>query len=223
MNHTGAPEELFREIRELDALLLELVATPERVSWHWPTFYRLYLELDNIAWRLNSAGRTVLQWPIPMDDAILHQTSATDAQYFGSLGKSYKACIGLLWQIGCDTLSRINDKDLRFRIRAHVHPKSGWYQAVISRYQAGTLSKDATTLERTIWVMEPQSQERIDPPYEEFLQHQQSFDLHDESTRIALASAVQATATLHGQVQRAFGAHLVAHCKIEDLLHPSSI
>ena len=222
MNTSIEPSELFREIREMDNLFLDLVATPDRVEWHWPSFYRLYIEIDKISWQLQSAEK-IFHAPL-----ILNETDGWGADVeianacLSALGQSLLASIGLLWNISRGMSSRIRDARLRSTLQAHLHPKSSWYQTLRTHYHAGLISDNAS-LERTILVFDRNTLERIDPPLEQFLLWHQVFDLTDENVLAQLLIAAQKTSEVHTQALRAFGHHFVSYCRIEDLLHPSSV
>lgn len=222
MNITSDPGALFREVREMDSLLLALVAAPEQVKWHWPTFYLLYVELDRMSWRLQRAEHLfkdpVTLGEIDEQDAVEGANACLDA-----VGSGVKATAGFLWNVARGISSSIGDAHLRLRLQAHFHPKSSWYQAFRTAYHAGRIAADGRSMERTILVLEPDTLERIGSPQEQFLTWHQVYDLADENVFRGLQAAARETAEIHTRVLRAYGQHFVAHCRIEDLLHPSSV
>lgn len=222
MNISTQPDELFREFREMDSLLLELVAAPDQVQWHWPTFYLLYVELDRMSWRLQNA-EGIFRKPVTSHGIDDWGDDVEDANAcLDALGRRVLATAELLWNVSRGMSSRVKDVNLRLRLQAHLHPKSSWYQTLRTDYCAGKISADGRSMERTILVLEPTTLERIGSPQEEFLLRHQVYDLADENVMAQLLIAARATTEMHTQVLRAFGSHFVAHCRIEDLLHPSS-
>jgi hypothetical protein len=218
-------DEVFREIRELDELLLQLVASPDTVEWHWPGYYQLYVQVDKMAWTIQAAARAVGHVSATVADAAPDSTQVTAANAsLGALGKNYMAVLGCLWQLGRGMSSLVKEARLKAILRAHLHPKSGWYQACFTQYCAGRISADGARLERTILLLEPDPPERIDRAVDEtcLLRHQ-VFDLGSADKRQALALAADEVQDLHARATGAMRRHLLAYCDISDLAHPSSI
>lgn len=211
-------DEVFREIRELDELLLQLVASPDTVEWHWPGYYQLYVQVDRMAWTIQSAARAIGQV-----SGIVADAEAANAA-LAALGKNYMAVLACLWQHGRGMSSLVKDARLKAILRAHLHPKSGWYQTCFAQYCAGRVSADSTRLERTILLLEPHPPERIDQAVDEsyLLRHQVS-DIGSEDERRTLALAMEEVQDLHARATGAMRRHLLAYCDISDLAHPSSI
>lgn len=211
-------DEVFREIRELDELLLQLVASPDTVEWHWPGYYQLYIQVDKMAWTIQAAARAIGQVSGIVADAA-PANAALEA-----MGKNYMAVLGWLWQHGRGLSSVVKDTRLKTILRAHLHPKSGWYQACFTQYCAGRISADGARLERTILLLDPHPPERIGHAVDEFfLLRHQVFDIGADDQRRALASAMEAVQDLHARATDAMRRYLLAHCRISDLTHPSSI
>ncbi|MFN3789271.1 hypothetical protein [Massilia sp.] len=217
--------EVFREIRELDELLLQLVASPDAVDWHWPGYYQLYVQVDRMGWSIQSAARAVGHTSSIIADAIPDGTHVAAANAaLDALGKNYMAVLGWLWQHARGMSSVIKEPRLKAILRAHLHPKSGWYQACFAQYCAGRISPDGARLERTILLLEPSPPERIDQAVDEtYLLRRQLFDIGAEDKRRALALASDEVQDMHARATDAMRRHLLAHCHIGDLAHPSSI
>jgi hypothetical protein len=217
-------DELFREIREVGALLLQLVASPDTVDWHWPSYYQLYVQVDRMNWTLKAAARVAEQAPGIAGARPDAMTADAANAALTALGQNYMAILNCLWQLGRGMASRVNDAHLKAMLRAHLHPKSGWYQACITRYCAGRVSPDGARLDRTILLLEPHPPERIDQAVDEtWLLRHQVFDIASDDGRRALALAAEDVLDAHARTSGAMCRHLLAHCDIADLAHPSSI
>lgn len=40
--------ELFREIRDIDSMILDMISTPKTEMWHWPSYYLFYVDVDRL-------------------------------------------------------------------------------------------------------------------------------------------------------------------------------
>ncbi|QOL48498.1 hypothetical protein [Massilia litorea] len=229
MMHT-APDEILREVRDLHQFILALLASPDKTRWHWPSYYLLYVDMDRMAWRLRGTRTVFADEPLFGKAAgfaagprpVAGQAEAVD-DAFADLGKAQGSIVGRLWHMSRNTLTVIEDKQLRQRMRAHLHPKSEWYQVFRSDYCPGRVSADGRTLERSILKTDPEPPDRIHDLGETNLHVHQTFDIGTDAARNLLAQAVARVEDEHARVSRAMADCFLAHCSLEALLHPSSV
>lgn len=229
MMHTAA-DDILCELTDLHQLILELLASPGNTKWHWPSYYLLYVDMDRMAWRIRST-RTVFANEPPfarvtgLADAprsIAEQVEAI-GDAFAEFAKVQRSIVDRFWHISRNTLTVIENHTLRQRMRAHFHPKSAWYQVFRSDYCPGRISPDGRTLERTILKLDPEPSGRIHDLGEKNLYSHQCFDIGTEAARTLVAQALGRVEEEHARVGRAMADFFVAHCSVEQLLHPSSI
>lgn len=224
MTNPTPAQEFLSEVREINGFITDILACPRRSGWHWPSFYLLYVDVDRLAMTLmraelffNAPFSGIFEQPV-MEDCV---DSANDI--LDELGKHQKAVVRWLWSMCRHIQPSPENPGLRQRLDAHVHPKSGWYQEFFTHYAAGTLSADGKTLVRTVLpVLADPSCERIDHGTANFMLRHQSFGFGTPEEQQALARATGQAAVELGKVAAGMQAFLVAHCTLEDLLHPCS-
>lgn len=48
--------EFLLELADLHALILDVLDSPRKAQWHWPSFYLLYVDMDRLARVLTRVG-----------------------------------------------------------------------------------------------------------------------------------------------------------------------
>jgi len=218
------PQEFLSEIREINGFITDILACPRRNDWHWPSFYLLYVDVDRLAHTLTRA-EFFFQSPFSgiFEQPTTEQCVSSANAILRELEKHQKAIVRWLWPMCRRIQSGPESMDLRKRLDAHVHPKSGWYQEFFARYEAGTLSADGTTLVRTVLpVLAEPPYERIDHGTAGIMLRRQSFDMGTPAGQQALAQATRQAAVDLGKISAGMHAYLTAHCTLEDLMHPCS-
>lgn len=219
--HT-APHEFFREIVETQSLIRELWKS-DITHIHWPSFYRFYVEMDRLYWRVNGAANSLVdrgfkEFPMIEED---HRNSIN--AYFSSLKDQQTNIVRWLSNFGRrDEMVELKDKSLRYRMQCHFQPKSNWLNSFFEDYSSGTVTTDGLTLERTIQLLDPVPIYRIEDILEKNLIQRQSFDLATEEARLTLRDIGHEAAKLVANVGNEMGELLVQRCTIKELLHPST-
>ncbi|OON63737.1 hypothetical protein B0920_10400 [Massilia sp. KIM] len=228
MNATSLtpPDEMLAEVRAVHGWVRELVATPQTVRWHWPTFYLLYVDLDQLSGLLERIAGSLEAEPLALaggDAQTLTQRERADwvEEACSPLGPALTSLIHRLWQVSRNTLCHLEDAALRERLRAHLQPKSEWYQSLRSDYATGRATPDGAVLERTVLVADPAPRGRIHDPGP--LLRYQRFDIGTQGACAALAQAVRDVGAEQAEVWKSMKELLLAHCRIEDLIYPSSV
>ena len=229
MMHTAA-DAILCELRDLHQLILALLASPDKARWHWPSYYLLYVDMDRMAWRIRRTRTVFADEPLFESMSAFAQAPRSAAEEaeaiddaFAELGKAQRSIVAWLWHASRNTMTVIEDKRLRQQMRAHFHPKSEWYRTFRSDYCPGRVSADGRTLERTILKLDPEPPDRVDGIGEKSLYVRQYFDISTEPARSLLAHAIGRVEEEHARVGRAMADFFLAHCSIEQLLHPSSV
>jgi hypothetical protein len=229
MTSYTSPSDIFRDIREIDELVLELVSHPDKARWHWPSYYLLYVDMDRMAWLIEHAG-DALSRERPMLSVLKEEEEPTLEEYaecvsgtFDDVWKMQKSIVGRLFQISRGMTTVIEDKTLRRRARAHFYPKSAWYQALHADYCPGKVSADGHVLERVILTMDRDPPERIEDLGAPNLLHHQRLDIGTKEARAALQRAVQEVGAEHAKTWAAMKELFLAHCTVQDLIYPSSV
>lgn len=222
MRTSTPPTHLFREVSDIQAFMRDLFGAPDVVVKHWPTYYRLYLQIDELI----ALVRTAAEWlscgfADERPDVRDCQVESANA-CFKHLTTRLETLVDLLRHIQSFALVSTADKRVMHCFRAHFQAKSAWYLEFHERYCAGRISLDGTLLERTALLMDPRPADRLPDLDEKGLLQRQTFDLTSTATRAELAAAANCVADGLVDVYRILGAHFVKHCTIEDLLHPSS-
>lgn len=222
MNAFTAPSALFSEIRDLDTLLLDLVASSPPSAWHWPSLYMLYVDIDRMAWQIRTAHGCFEQ---PLQDRPRFPLAEQVAGFNDNLAlldERRRAIVHGLWHLS-RTIDKVSHNEAALlRLKAHVHPKSEWYQAMTQRGRSPGVSADGKILERNVLLTDPGTRARIDDAQGLGLVQRQRFDLSTGDAMAALADAVRAVEGHHATLNAALSACLARHCTIEDLLHPCS-
>jgi hypothetical protein len=210
--------ELFCELRDLDGIIVDLVAAQKGGMWHWPAYYLMLVEADRLGWLLRDAAAN-LQHPIHDEDAT--QTAdnvALVTAQFGDIGARVVTIVNALRHLSGQLAPEENP--LKARMRAHVQFKSAWRDAFDERYNAGTVTSDGHVLERTVLVFDATATRRITD--ETSLVREQRFDLSTDQARAALHTAATEARRTHSATLSAMTTYFLADCTIEALAHPCS-
>lgn len=224
MTGTTPAHAFLDEIVDINAFITDAIACSKRSSWHWPSFYLMYVEVDRLLGLITRVGYHFESPSAGFGEPPTTAESADDANVlFAQLARHQKAVVRWLFQMSRYTRPSEDNPALHRRLDAHVHPKSGWTQVFMQDYQAGVISTDGKTLTRTVLpAARAPCAERIDHISAAcMLQHQQ-FDLGAPGMEKALAQAAHHAASRLGKIAAAMHGHLVEHCTIHDLMHPSS-
>lgn len=221
---SAAADTFLGELAEVNAFIVDALACPKRWNWHWPTFYLMYVEVDRL---LGLVGQVEHHFASPfagLGEPPTPEEMADGANaLFTQLTRRQKALLGSHFQLSRYTEPDDAGRRLHRRLRAHVHPKSGWHQVFLDEYRSGTVSADGKTLTRTVLPIDPAADcEHIDHISASCMLRQQRFDLGEPGMTGALALAAGQAASRLGAIAGAMHAHLVQYCTIHDLMHPSS-
>jgi hypothetical protein len=224
------PSGIFQDIRAIDELILELVSHPGKARWHWPSYYLLYVDMDRMAWLIRHAGDALSRERPALSPSLEDEEGPTLEEYaecvsgtFDDVWKMQKSIVGRLFQISRGMMTVIEDKTLQWRARAHFYPKSAWYQALYDDYCPGKVSADGRVLERVILTMDRDPPQRIEDLGAPGLLHHQRFDIGTSEARASLQRAVREVGAEHAKTWATMKDHFLAHCTVQDLIHPSSI
>jgi len=222
MNGFTAPSSLLREVQDLDNLLLHLVTSTPPAAWHWPSLYMLYVDIDRMAWQIAALHRCFAQ-PLQEQErcTLADQVEGFNAQ-FAALDARARAIVHGLWHVSRSIDRTAGNEAALLRLKAHVHPKSAWYQALTSGGRGPGVSADGKVLERTVLLADPDTRVRIDDLEGRQLVQCQRFDLSSAAAMATLSAAVRDAETAHAQLNRALSSCFATHCTIADLLHPCS-
>lgn len=222
MNGFTAPSSLLRDIRDLDNLLLDLVASSPPSAWHWPSLYMLYVDIDRMAWQIAALHRCFAQ-PLQEQErwTLADQVEAFNGQ-LAALDARARAIGHGLWHVSRSIDRTDGNAAALLRLKAHIHPKSAWYQALTSGGRGPGVSADGKVLERTVLLADPDTRVRIDDLEGRQLVQCQRFDLSSAAAMAALSAAVRDAESAHAQLNRALSSCFATHCTIADLLHPCS-
>ncbi|KIF83300.1 hypothetical protein [Noviherbaspirillum autotrophicum] len=222
MNTSTSPAQLFREVLDIQALMRDIFAAPDVVVKHWPTYYRLYLQTDDLIALIREAAQW-LSGGFAHDRRDVRNRQIESANTcFKHLTTCLKAVVDLLRHMQSFALVSVADRRVMHCFRAHFQAKSAWYLEFHERYCAGRISPDGTGLERTALLMDAHPTDRLPDLDEKELVQLQIFDLTNATIRTEMAAATNSVADRLVEAYRILGAHFVKQCTIEDLLHPSS-
>ena len=217
-------QEFLSEVHEINSFIDDIISCPRKSSWHWPSFYLLYVDVDRLAMTLMRTERffdpplTGFSAPASIEERVEDGNAL-----LGQLGERQKAIFQWFYRMSRHILYSADDTLLRARLDAHVHPKSGWYQQFFVEYDAGILSEDGKALTRTVLpVLAEPPHERVDHGTASCMLRRQTFDLGTPEEQMALAHATRRAAARLGETAARMQAYLSGHCKLEDLLHPCS-
>jgi hypothetical protein len=223
MEHTPA-HEFLSELGDINAFILDVLNSPRKAQWHWPSYYLLYVDVDRLAGLLVRV-RHLFEPPFEGfgEQATTEEFVESGNELFDLLDKQQKAVIRWLFQMVRYTRPNATDPAAHERLKAHVHPKSGWYQTFMGEYRAGVLAADGKVLQRTaLPIVQGATGERIDDITARCMLRQQSFDISTPAARLALAQTTDELQVRLGKVSAAMTAFLLANCTLSDLLHPYS-
>ena len=223
MEYTPA-HEFLAELGDINGFIHDVLVSPRKAQWHWPSYYLLYVEVDRLATLLVRVNHLFgppfegFDGPPPVEEFV-----ASGNELFAMLDKQQKTVVRWLFQMYRYTGPDAAKPAAHRRLGAHVHPKSGWYQTFMSDHSAGLLTADGNTLQRTALPVDPGAvHERIDAITAECMLRRQTFDLSTPATRLALARATDEAQSRLGKVSAAMSAFFIANCTLPDLLHPCS-
>lgn len=224
MNDTTTAHAFLAETGDIAGLIADLLDCGKGPGWHWPSFYLLYVELDRLSMLLMRMGHLLGASDGPGDGPHAMAEYAHNASdLLAMIERRQKTIVGSLWQLHRATRPAPEQQVRHDRVGAHVHPKSGWYQAYMRDQSSSAARADARALVRIVLPVDRAAGgERIDAVSAECMLARQSFDIGTAQARLALAQANDAAARRVGALLALMGAQLRMHCRIEDLLHPSS-
>lgn len=216
--------EFLSELADLHALILDVMDSPRKAQWHWPTYYLLYVDMDRLAGLLRQIA-DVLEPPFGhlSEPPTVEEHEAHYNALFARLDKQQKAIVGWLFQIYRYTGPHSLNPAAHARVGAHVHPKSGWYQTFMREYRSGVVTTDGNTLHRVSLPIDLGATDaRIDDNTASCMLRHQSFDISTPAARVALARATNEAQSQLGKIQAAMTAFLSTQCTLADLLYPCS-
>lgn len=217
------PVGFLAELRDLHDFIPGLLDCERKSGWHWPTFYLLYVELDRVAMLLMRVNHLFADSARESDGPFADDAAAYASELLGTIDTHQKTVVALVFQLYRNTRPSAAGQAAHGLTGAHVHPKSGWYQALVSGIvSCGTADGGRTFLRTALPAATGVSCERIDSGTAECMLRHQRFDTGSEAVRQQLAAAAGAAGTRLGAVQRAMSRYLLANCTIADLLHPCS-
>jgi hypothetical protein len=221
---TTPAHEFLGEIVDIDAFITDVIDCSRKSSWHWPSFYLAYVEVDRILGLLTRVGHHFESPFAALGEPLTAEESAQGAnELFAQLTRHQKAVVRWLFQMARTTSPGVDDPAPHRRLEAHVHPKSGWYQTFMDEYRCGVVSADGKTLARTVLPVAPVADcERIDHISASCMLRHQQFDLGAPVLAGALAHAAHEAGRRLGKIAGAMNTHLVENCTIHDLMYPSS-
>lgn len=220
--HTPA-QCFLSEVREINGFIDDILSCSRKSDWHWPSFYLLYVDVDRLAMALTRTehffGPPLFAPSAPTSEELVEDSRAV----LGEVGRHQKAIFARLYPMSRRIARHPDNAALHARLDAHLHPKSGWHQEFLARYDAGTLSPDGTSLLRTVLpILAEPPYERVDHVTANCMLRCQRFDVGTPEARKALAGATRAAAQTLGGIAARMQAYLLAHCRLEDLLYPCS-
>ena len=224
MTSTTRAQDFLCEVADLAGFIDGVLAMPRGSRWHWPSYYLFYAEVDRLQGLLVRT-RWLFERPCPdLGEAPDAQEEADSANVlFTQLGKRQQAIVDWLTQMCLNTRTGTARSDSHIRLEAHFHPKSGWYQEFFAQYDAGALAPDGQSLLRTVLpILAEPPYERVDHVTANCMLRNQSFDASTPEARKALADATREAAQTLGGIAARMQATFLAHCRLEDLLHPCS-
>lgn len=212
------------ELGDINALILDVLDSPRKAQWHWPSYYLLYVDLDRLD---NLLARVKYVFELSFgalgEPQTVAERVADDNALFALLDNQQKAVINGLFQMYRYTGPNPADPAAHKRLGAHVHPKSGWYQTFMDEYRSGVVAADSNTLRRVaLPIDQAATGVRIDNIAAGCMLRRQVFDTSTRDGKSALAHATGEVRKQIGKVLDPMKAFLAAHCTVPDLLHPFS-
>lgn len=223
MEYTN-PNQFLSELADITNFIVDVLDSPKKSAWHWPSYYLLYVDVDRLS-RLLVRLRYGFEPPSAVFDepSDLEERVADDNALFALIDKRQRAVVSWLFQMYRRTAANPADPKAHKRLGAHVHPKSGWYEVFMREYCSGVVSNDGNTLQCVVLPIDRSAEaQRIDDITADCMLRHQSFDISKPSARAAMAQATGEALSRLGKVQAAMTCDLSKHCTIADLLHPCS-
>lgn len=218
--HTPATE-FFCELSDVQSLIMDVLTAPDLHIKHWPTYYRLYIDVDELAWRVYKASQYLTERFVGEDGTFAAQLVEAANECLAGIGDCQRRIVDWISKMTRQGWISCNDKALTHHLRCHLQPKSAWYQEFHERYCAGKISEDGQILSRFIFRIDPDPTYRIPDLDEKQLAQQQVFDVATEKAIASLVLAAEQVSARIGEVRASMGDYFVRHCTPEDLLHPS--
>lgn len=223
MEYTPA-HEFLSELGDINAFILDVLESPRKSQWHWPSYYLLYVDVDRLAGLLMRAQH-LFEAPFQQfgEPPTVEESVAEANELFALLDRQQKAVVLWLFQMYRYTGVNPADPTAHGRLGAHVHPKSGWYQTFMSDFRSGLVITDGSTLQRVALPIDSGTAgERIDNMTAGCMLRQQAFDIGNPAARAALVRATDEVRSRLGEVLGTMTTFLAANCTVADLLHPCS-
>lgn len=121
--HTPAAD-LFRELSDVQALILDLLTAPGLRVTHWPSYYRLYLDVDELGVRVQAAALYLAERITGEDGRPdSHRIEAANG-CLDRIGDCQRRIAGLLGAMESNVLISCDNKAIMHRLRCHFRPKS---------------------------------------------------------------------------------------------------
>lgn len=215
------PVEFFRELSDAQSLIMDVLTAPDLRVKHWPTYYRLYLDIDELEWRVPWASHHLRGRFMEEHGVFDAQLVAAANECFAGIGECQRRIIERLGDIELRNLITFDEKRMTHRLKCHLQPKSAWYLEFHEQYRAGAVSEDGQTLTRTILRIDPNPVFRMPDLDEKQLVQQQVFDLSTKEAIACLLFAIEQVGARISEVRARMGDYFVRHCTPKDLLHPS--
>lgn len=224
MNEFTQPAEFLAELDQVGDLIRHMLSGPGAEVSHWPTFYRLYLEIDDLAQAVRSAGYHVQTPYCERDEDTRAYVIASANRTFARISSHQRRIVELLSHIDQWSLVKPSWEGFNYIVYTHFAPKSHWRLDFEEHYDAGTMSVDGRMLTRRVFLLDADASYRISDMDERNLDRHQVFDLSSSEVREQLRNATKACEARTNGVSNAMGDFLAAHCSsVKALLHPSII
>lgn len=223
MEYTPA-HEFLAELGDINAFILDVLDSPRKAQWHWPSYYLFYVDVDRLAGLLERAkylfDPSFQQFGEP---PAVEEFVVAANELFALLDGQQKAVVRWLFQMYRYTGINLAAPAAHGRLGAHVNPKSGWYQTFMSDFRSGVVTTDGSTLQRVALPINPGAAgEPIDNMTAGCMLRRQAFDIGSPAVRAALVRATAEVRSRLGEVMGTMTTCLAANCSMADLLHPCS-
>lgn len=215
------PAEFFRELSDVQSLMMEVLTAPGLQVKHWPTYYRLYLDIDELEWRVSWAAHHLRGGFLEEHGVFDAELVASANECFAGIGECQRRIVERVGFVERRGLITFDDKRVSHLLKCHLQPKSAWYEELHEQYCAGNISADGQTLSRKILLVDPAPTYRMPDLDDKQLVQQQVFDLSSEEAIASLALTAGQVAERISEVRTSMGDFFVQHCSPKDLLHPS--
>lgn len=218
------PPELFRELTDLGSLIFVMLTVPGVKISRWPSYYRVYLVVDQLCWAVSHATGYLAK-PFSSIDGLpdIERINGANAN-FSRIDAHFRSCVDLLAQMDRWNMVDHGNPALKDIVYNHFAPKSAWYMTCQEQYCAGRVTPDGRLLVRTALLLDPHPTYRVLDIDEKELAPHQVFDLATGYARTELVTASRQVQARLNEVYRALGDFFVANCpSVKELLHPSSM